>query len=168
MVLSQLEMARKLGFRRTNGLATTHYENNICPCTILCTTKATHSLRCWKLHHQMCRSEEILLALDYILKSLLQCLALVHLMQGYNEFRWNLDKSRKFLVDSMYKALIQPEMLVDNNKKIWKMKFPLKTRIFTWYLCSRCIFLWVPFRSVFFFFFVEGSPSWMALLIIKQ
>ena len=34
----------------------------------------------------------------------------------------------------MYKALIQPEFLVDNNKKIWKMKLPLRTKVFTWYL----------------------------------
>ena len=34
----------------------------------------------------------------------------------------------------MYRALIQPEVLVDNNKKIWKMKIPLKTKMFAWYL----------------------------------
>jgi hypothetical protein len=37
----------------------------------------------------------------------------------------------------MYKALIHSDILVDNNKKIWKMKVPLKnknTKIFGWYL----------------------------------
>ena len=34
----------------------------------------------------------------------------------------------------MYKALIQPVVPVDNNKKIWKMKIPLKIKIFAWYL----------------------------------
>jgi hypothetical protein len=34
----------------------------------------------------------------------------------------------------MYKALIQPEILVHNNKKIWKMKKPVKTKKIGWYL----------------------------------
>jgi len=42
--------------------------------------------------------------------------------------------SGKFSVNSMYKALIQPDVPVDNNKKIWKMKIPLKTKVFAWYL----------------------------------
>ena len=40
----------------------------------------------------------------------------------------------KFSVDSMYKALIQPDMPVDNNHKFWKMKIPLKNKVFAWYL----------------------------------
>ena len=34
----------------------------------------------------------------------------------------------------MYNAIIQPDILVDKNKKIWKMKIPLKIKIFGWYL----------------------------------
>src|SRR3954453_15588623 len=34
----------------------------------------------------------------------------------------------------MYKALIQPIEPVVNNRIIWKMKTPLKTKVFTWYL----------------------------------
>ena len=40
----------------------------------------------------------------------------------------------------MYRALIQPNMPVDNNKKIWKMKIPLKSKIFAWYLRQGVIF----------------------------
>jgi hypothetical protein len=29
----------------------------------------------------------------------------------------------------MYEALVQPEISVDNNKIIWKMKIPLKIKI---------------------------------------
>ena len=57
---------------------------------------------------------------------LLQRLGSVNLTQGTDEFRWNLHNSGKFSVDSMYTALIQPDMPVDNNKKIWRMKIPLK------------------------------------------
>ena len=36
----------------------------------------------------------------------------------------------------MYKALILPEIPVDikDDNKIWKMKIPLKTKVFAWYL----------------------------------
>jgi hypothetical protein len=40
----------------------------------------------------------------------------------------------KFLVDSLYKALIQPDVPVDNNSKIWKTEIHLKTKMFAWYL----------------------------------
>jgi hypothetical protein len=38
-----------------------------------------------------------------------------------------------FSVSSMYKALIAIQPFV-NNKYIWKMKIPLKTKVFAWYL----------------------------------
>ena len=66
--------------------------------------------------------------------ALLQRLDSVQLTQGSDVFRWNLTENGKFLVDSMYKALIHPEVQVDNNNKNWKMKIPLKTKLFAWYL----------------------------------
>jgi hypothetical protein len=39
----------------------------------------------------------------------------------------------------MYKALIQPDVPVDNNSKIWKINIPLKTKVFAWYLCRGVI-----------------------------
>ena len=65
---------------------------------------------------------------------LLQRLALVNPTEGADKFRWNLQKTGKFTVDSMYKALTQPTMPVDNNKKLWRMKIPLKNKVFAWYL----------------------------------
>lgn len=58
----------------------------------------------------------------------------MHFSQGTDVFRWNLHESGKFSVESMYRALIQSDVPVDNNKKIWKMKIPLKKKIFAWYL----------------------------------
>jgi hypothetical protein len=55
-------------------------------------------------------------------------------MQGSDEFRWNLTGNDSFSVASMYNALIQPDIPIDNNSKIWKMKIPLKTKVFAWYL----------------------------------
>ena len=66
--------------------------------------------------------------------ALLNRLDSVHLTQGPDKFRWNVTKNGKFSVDSMYKILIQPDIPVDNNKKLWKMKIPLKTKVFAWYL----------------------------------
>jgi hypothetical protein len=65
---------------------------------------------------------------------LLQKLASVHLTQGSDEFWWSLTKNNKFSVDYMYKALIQPIQQVFDNTSIWKMKMPLKTKVFAWYL----------------------------------
>jgi hypothetical protein len=48
---------------------------------------------------------------------LLQRLALVQLTQGADEFRRNLHENGKFSLNSKYKALIQPDVAVDNNKK---------------------------------------------------
>ena len=61
---------------------------------------------------------------------LLQRLASVQLTQGSDIFRWNLKESGIFSVDSMYTALVQQDVRVDNNKKIWKMKIPLKPKVF--------------------------------------
>jgi hypothetical protein len=60
---------------------------------------------------------------------LLQRLATVQLQNGSDEFCWNLHKKEKFFVDTMYNALIQPDVPFDNNNnKLWKLKIPLKSR----------------------------------------
>jgi hypothetical protein len=65
---------------------------------------------------------------------LFQRLTAVQLLQGSDVFRWNLHGNGQFSVEFMYRALIQSDVPVDNNKKIWKMKIPLKNKIFAWYL----------------------------------
>jgi hypothetical protein len=66
--------------------------------------------------------------------ALLQRLDSIQLSNGTDEFRWNLHPNGKFSVGSLYKAIIQSNIPVNSNKKIWKMKIPLKTKIFGWYL----------------------------------
>jgi hypothetical protein len=61
-------------------------------------------------------------------------LDLVHSTHGSGIFRWNLIENGIFSVPSMYNALIQHDIPVDSNKKNWKMKIPLKTKVFAWYL----------------------------------
>jgi hypothetical protein len=66
--------------------------------------------------------------------ALLQRLDSIQLSAGSDVFRWNLHANGIFSVASLYNAIIQSDIPVDNNKKIWKMKIPLKTKIFAWYL----------------------------------
>jgi hypothetical protein len=50
--------------------------------------------------------------------ALLEHLALVQYMLGTDEFYWNLHENGNFCVDSIYKALIQPIVLVHNKALI--------------------------------------------------
>lgn len=60
-------------------------------------------------------------------------IARVQLDQGEDEFTWGLTKSGKFSVKSLYQALIKIN-IPNHNKVIWKLKAPLKIKVFLWYL----------------------------------
>jgi beta-galactosidase GanA len=62
--------------------------------------------------------------------ALLLRLESIHLSEGTDEFRWNLHPNEIFSVSSLYNAIIHPNIPVDNNKKIRKMKVPFKTKVF--------------------------------------
>jgi hypothetical protein len=64
--------------------------------------------------------------------TLLLRLANIHLQTSHDEFRWNLHESDKFLVASMYNALIHPNLPIDkiNNNKLWKLKILLQIKVF--------------------------------------
>jgi hypothetical protein len=66
------------------------------------------------------------------LNALIHCLANVLLQSVHDEFCWNLHENGKFLVDSMYNALIQPDVPIDkiSNNKLWKLKIPLRIKVF--------------------------------------
>jgi hypothetical protein len=68
--------------------------------------------------------------------ALLQRLANIQLQDGHDEFRWNLHENGKFSVASMYNALILPDVPIDkiSNDKLWKLKIPLRIKVFGWYL----------------------------------
>ena len=57
-----------------------------------------------------------------------------NLTPGRDVFCWNLITSGFFIVDSMDRALTHPKVSVDNNKKNWMSKIPLKVKICMWYL----------------------------------
>jgi hypothetical protein len=57
----------------------------------------------------------------------------VEIGEGSDTFRWDLTQTGKFSVNSMYSYLINTSPPVQ-HKKIWKLKIPLKIKIFLWYL----------------------------------
>jgi hypothetical protein len=62
----------------------------------------------------------------------------VHLSDSNDVFKWNLTASGLFSVKSMYLDLLDAP--VGNFKKyIWKIKVPLKIRIFLWFLQKKVI-----------------------------
>jgi hypothetical protein len=63
-------------------------------------------------------------------------LANIQLQNGPDEFRWNLYENGKFSIDSMYNALILPDVPIDksSNNKLWKLKILLRIKVFGWYL----------------------------------
>jgi hypothetical protein len=65
---------------------------------------------------------------------MLRRLERVQLMDRLDEFHWNLKMNQKITLESMYRALVDTNIPVNNNHKIWKMKVPLKVKIFAWHL----------------------------------
>ena len=66
-------------------------------------------------------------------KNFVAQIANVQLVDGSDMFRWNLTNSGSFTVRSMYLYLLdrQPPF---SHKMIWKLKIPLKIKIFLWFL----------------------------------
>ncbi|CAA0807930.1 Unknown protein [Striga hermonthica] len=60
-------------------------------------------------------------------------LAAINLSQEEDEFKWDLDPAGVFSVKTHYRALIN-QNVPNVNKKLWKLKTPLKIKICLWYL----------------------------------
>ena len=71
--------------------------------------------------------------------NLVSRLSTVVLNQDRDDFKWNLDQTGVFSVKSHYPELIN-QNIPNLNKIIWKLKAPLKIKIFLWYL-RRGVFL---------------------------
>ena len=57
----------------------------------------------------------------------------IQLLGEPDKFRWNLHQNGKFTVKSMYDAMVHSDVPVD-NRKLWKLKMPLRVKIFLWFL----------------------------------
>jgi len=60
-------------------------------------------------------------------------IAHVQLVDGSDTFRWNLTNSGSFTVRSLYLHLLDRQSHF-RHKMIWKLKIPLKIKIFLWFL----------------------------------
>jgi hypothetical protein len=60
-------------------------------------------------------------------------IALVQLVDSEEVFRWNLHQNGQYSVHSLYLAQIN-NGVVDMNRKLWKVRIPLKNKIFMWYV----------------------------------
>jgi hypothetical protein len=69
---------------------------------------------------------------------LLHRLILVQLNDNEDRFTWNLTESGVFSVKSMYNDLLSGHT-VSLKKHIWKLKVPLKIKIFMWFLHKKVI-----------------------------
>ena len=60
-------------------------------------------------------------------------LAHINLTEEQDEFKWELDPIGVFTVKTHYRGLIN-QNVPNRYKKLWKLKAPLKIKIFLWYL----------------------------------
>jgi hypothetical protein len=61
------------------------------------------------------------------------CITNIQLSQENNTFHWSLAQFGQFSMKSHYQALIKIEV-PNLNKRLWKLKAPLKIKVFLWYL----------------------------------
>jgi hypothetical protein len=57
----------------------------------------------------------------------------IRLNEVHDRFVWDLIQNDNFSISSMYKALIT-DTRVMHNTFLWKLKIPLRIKIFLWYL----------------------------------
>jgi hypothetical protein len=55
----------------------------------------------------------------------------IQLTDTPDSFKWSLNFSGQFFVNSMYQAFIDTNV-VPNNSYLWKIKIPLKIKVFIW------------------------------------
>jgi hypothetical protein len=62
----------------------------------------------------------------------------IQLTDRPDTFKWSLNSNGQFLVSSMYQAFLDTNV-VPNNSHLWKIKVPLKIRVFLWLLYREAI-----------------------------
>jgi hypothetical protein len=65
-------------------------------------------------------------------------IANIHLNERRDEFIWSLKSDGQFSVSSMYQVLLDSDIIL-HNSYIWKIKIPLKIKVFLWLLYREAI-----------------------------
>jgi hypothetical protein len=69
---------------------------------------------------------------------LVQIIVHVQLNNREDVFIWNLHQIGQFFVHSLYLALVN-NRIVDTNKVPWRLKVPMKIKIFMWYMYKEVV-----------------------------
>jgi hypothetical protein len=69
----------------------------------------------------------------FLWHNLVQCLVHVQLHTKKDHFSWNLTLLGQLTIQSMYRTMIN-KGYVFHHKVLWKLKLPLKIKIFMWYI----------------------------------
>jgi hypothetical protein len=64
--------------------------------------------------------------------------AFVQLDDQRDSIKWNLTKQGTFTVQSMYQNLVN-QIAFPLNKSVWKLKIPLKIKVFVWFVLKGVI-----------------------------
>jgi hypothetical protein len=67
----------------------------------------------------------------------------IRLSEVQDRFVWDLIQNDNFAISSMYKALIMDTHVL-HNTLLWKLKIPLRIKIFLWYLSVK----WYSLRTI--------------------
>jgi hypothetical protein len=122
-------MDPKLGSRRTIGWETKHFDRGQYSC--LYNIARTEVLSSSPPNLSWCK--DLIGAKLVAWNALPACISNIVLTHEQDELRWNLTKNEQFLVKSHYLAMIH--CVVSNiNKRLWKLRAPLKIKIFFWHL----------------------------------
>jgi hypothetical protein len=62
----------------------------------------------------------------------------IHLTESPDTFKWSLNHNGQFSVNSIYQAFLGAKV-VPNNSHLWKIKVPLKIKVFLWLLYREVI-----------------------------
>jgi hypothetical protein len=69
---------------------------------------------------------------------LLLKLSSINLTDSPDHFKWSLNSNGRFTVNSMYRDFLDTN-IVPNNSYLWKIKVPLKIKVFLWLLHREAI-----------------------------
>jgi hypothetical protein len=64
----------------------------------------------------------------------------IPLIDQMDIFQWSLNSSGQFSVSSMYQAMLDSD-IIPHNTVLWKLKIPLKVKVFLWLLFRKVILM---------------------------
>ena len=122
-------MVVKPGFGRTSGLETSlsKKKKHISVANAFASTPLNISFRRSLVGEKLLKWNELVAKIAFVQLDDLQ-----------DSIKWSLTRQGSFTVQSMYKHLIN-QIAMPLNKLLWKLKLPLKIKVFIWFLIKGVI-----------------------------